>query len=48
MPVTRAFFYTSFKVPSKRAPPPRSPLRAPCKETLCFQSLLLPVSRSPR
>jgi hypothetical protein len=35
-PITRAFFYVSFRVPSKGAPPPGSHLRAPIQRDAPF------------
>jgi hypothetical protein len=46
MPITRAFLYITFRVPSKGNPPPGSPHRAHIeREMLCFQSPLSTFSQ---
>ena len=45
--ISRAFLYISFVVPSQKDLPPGSPHRASI-EMLCFQSIFLPASKSPR
>jgi len=48
MPVSRAFLYTSFRVPSKAAPHPGSPIRASMEINAPFQSPPSSTSPSPR
>ena len=47
MPVSRAFLYISFRVPSKGDPPPGSPYRAPIESALFPDPSFICLSRVP-